>query len=61
MIEIRYHVPSDLGDRPSQSEWVEDDEVEAYVAQLEANGATVEVLGEVSWQRQLAAAENPEF
>lgn len=59
MLEVIIHDPTDPPEKPCTREWVEDDELESYRAQMKEHGCTVEVVGTVSWQTQLAAMENP--
>ncbi len=43
------------------TEWIPDHELESTLAEIRAHGLRVRVIGEVSWQRQLAQMENPEL
>lgn len=44
--------------RPPIEDWIPENELEATLAKGEEYGFRVEVIGEVSWQRQLAHMEN---
>jgi hypothetical protein len=45
--------------RPCWRDWVPEDELTEVCASIKAHGFKFAVCGPVSWQRQLAAMENP--
>lgn len=58
IIELEISNPKEPS-RPYWHEWIPDHEVESTKLQIIAAGLTVRENGPVSWQRQLAAMENP--
>jgi hypothetical protein len=47
--------------RPEIEEWIPEDALESVRADLRAHGFRIVSIRTVSWQAQLARAENPEF
>ena len=58
MIEIEITWPSEYGDRPSDRDWIPEDQLATTLAEIKTAGGTARTLGPVSWQRQLARMEN---
>jgi hypothetical protein len=58
MIEIRVYYDN----QPQHNEWIPDYELKETLQEIRQLGLKVEVIGRVSWQRQLAQMEsNPEY
>ncbi len=43
------------------SDWIPEDQLETVKRECAEHGVTMRIRGEVSWQQQLAAMENPEI
>lgn len=52
-VEIIYN------DQPPTFEWIPETELEEALTEISLAGLGAKIRGEVSWQRQLAAMENP--
>lgn len=48
-------------DQPPTYDWIPEHELAATLTEISCAGLGAEVVGEVSWQRQLATMENPEL
>lgn len=57
MIEIEIIFDDD--DRPTQRDWIPEADLQPTLLEIAEAGLRAVVIGPVSWQRQLAAMENP--